>query len=191
MEVKKRRQVLSSALDAFFKYGFKRLSMKEIAELADVSRAGLYMDFKDKEALLNAAILHYAEVLIEEIEEGLKNKKTTEDKILFAFEVWSIRSFEQYMTSPEAKEIIEGYLSFARESFDASYKRLESLIASLIRAHFRDDDSKKVLSADRTAHLLVSASRGFKLVAKTGVELRRMLHDQLRLDLGIARKTSE
>lgn len=183
MDIQKKDQILSSALTAFFKYGFKRISMKEIAEFAGISRAGLYLDFKTKEDVFRAAILHYADRLITEIQEGIEGKKSVEDRILFAFEIWSIRNFDQTNNSPEAKEISDGGFTFARESYDASYKKLESLVGSLLKTHFKLPTSRKILSAEETSHLLVSASRGFKLTASNSKELRKMIQNQIKLVL--------
>jgi AcrR family transcriptional regulator len=41
--------------------------MNEIAEAAGISRAGLYLYFKNKEEIFNAAIVHHGYTLIEEI----------------------------------------------------------------------------------------------------------------------------
>ena len=183
MKVAKRDHILTTALEAFHKYGFKRISMKEIAEFAGISRAGLYNEFKTKEEVLNGAIRHYADTLIAEINKGIETKKSTEDKILYAFEVWSIRSFDEIISSPEAKELLEGGITFAQESYDESYLKLESIITSILKLHFKSKDNRKVISAENTARIIVSASRGFKIVAKNSKELRKMIQDQILLIL--------
>ncbi len=62
----KRQQILAAALEVFFKYGYKRVSMNEIAETAGISRPGLYLHFSSKEEVFRAAILQFADGLIEE-----------------------------------------------------------------------------------------------------------------------------
>ncbi|NHN34528.1 TetR/AcrR family transcriptional regulator [Paenibacillus agricola] len=109
---KKKLHILSVALDMFFKYGYKRVSMNEIAEAAGISRAGLYLHFKSKEEVFNATILHYGDSLLEEIVAGLSSKKMPEDKILYAFEVWSINNFDQSLNSPEVKEMQRNWRIF-------------------------------------------------------------------------------
>jgi hypothetical protein len=39
--------------------------------------------------------------------------------------------------------------------------------------------NKKPLSAEKTAHILTSAVRGFKLVAQSATELRKLIQDLL------------
>src|SRR3979411_538646 len=101
----KRQHILSAALRVFFEYGYKRVSMNEIAEAAGISRPGLYLHFSSKEEVFRAAILQFADSLIQEIPKGLRSRKTIEEKVLYAFEVWTVRRFDLTLKSPEAKEI--------------------------------------------------------------------------------------
>ncbi|MEC0268119.1 TetR/AcrR family transcriptional regulator [Paenibacillus anseongense] len=185
MDDKKKLHIQTVALDVFFKYGYKRVSMNEIAEAAGISRAGLYLYFKNKEEVFNATILHYGDLLIEEIEEGLSSKKTPEDKILYAFEVWSINNFDQSLNSPEVKEMTESSYTFAQEPLHASYKKLEVVLISILESQSTSANSLNSLSPEKLAHLLTSASRGFKIVARNSSELREMIEDLLRMILNI------
>ncbi|GMK47047.1 hypothetical protein PghCCS26_41760 [Paenibacillus glycanilyticus] len=181
MDDKKKLHILTVALDVFFKYGYKRVSMNEIAEAAGISRAGLYLYFKNKEEVFNATILHYGDLLIEEIEEGLSSRKTPEDKILYAFEVWSINNFDQSLDSPEVKEMTESSYTFAQEALHASYNKLEVVLISILESQSKSVSSLNSLSPKKLAHLLTSATRGFKIVAKNSSELREMIEDLLRM----------
>ncbi|MGB4703602.1 MAG: TetR/AcrR family transcriptional regulator [Candidatus Saccharicenans sp.] len=49
-------RILERSRDLFFKYGFSRLSMDELAEDLGISKATLYRHFPDKEALLRAVM---------------------------------------------------------------------------------------------------------------------------------------
>ncbi|MGG6310230.1 TetR/AcrR family transcriptional regulator [Paenibacillus macerans] len=183
MDDKKKLHILSVALDVFFKYGYKRVSMNEIAEAAGISRAGLYLQFKNKEEVFNATILHYGDTLIKEIVEGLSSKKTHEDKILYAFEVWSINNFNQSLNSPEMKEITDSSFVFAQEALDASYNKLEVVLISILKSRSESCGNPNSLSPEKLAHLLTSAMRGFKIVARNSSELRQMIEDLLRITL--------
>jgi TetR/AcrR family transcriptional regulator, regulator of autoinduction and epiphytic fitness len=183
MDDKKKLHILSVALSVFFKYGYKRVSMNEIAEVAGVSRAGLYLYFKNKEEIFNATILHYGDTLIEEISQGLSSKKTPEDKILYAFEVWSINNFDQSLNSPEVKEMTDSSYVFAQEALDASYNKLEVVLTSILESRSKSAVSPSSLSPGKLAHLLTSALRGFKIVARNSSELRQMIKDLLRIIL--------
>lgn len=181
MSEEKRKHILSTALETFFKYGYKRVSMNEIAEAAGISRPGLYLHFNSKEEVFRATILQYADDLIEEIIKGLPSQKTAEEKILYAFEVWTVRRFDLTLKSPEAKEISDCSFEFAREALDESYKKIESILNSILKEHSKSESSKKPLSSERTACVLTSSLRGFKVAAKSTAELRKLIRDLLTI----------
>lgn len=166
------------ALEVFFKFGYKRVSMNEIAETAGISRAGLYLYFKSKEEMFNAAIVHHGDMLINEINNGLLSYQTAEDKILYAIEVWSIRNFDNSLHSPEYKEITDSSYQFAREALDMSYGKLEALLAALLEIH---PSPANGISTARLAQLVTGALRGYKTVAKSSDELRHMIQDLLQI----------
>ncbi|MBO7743542.1 TetR/AcrR family transcriptional regulator [Paenibacillus sp. MWE-103] len=178
MDDTKKQHIVETALKVFFKYGYKRVSMNEIAESAGISRAGLYLYFKSKEEIFNAAIIHHGDILLQEIKDGLPSHETKEDKLLFAFEVWAIRNFDESLHSPEHKEITDSSYQFAREALDASYEKLETVLAALLEVY---PASAGGIPPMRLAHLATGALRGFKSVASSSDELRRLLQDLLRI----------
>jgi AcrR family transcriptional regulator len=182
MNEEKRRHILDRALEVFFRYGFKRVSMNEIAEAASISRPGLYLYFQSKEQVFGEAIARQGALLIEEISSNLGAYETAADKLLYAFEVWTIRNFDRNKNSPEAQEIVDATPHFARDAHNAVYDKFDALLASvLVRAETNIQRSK--LSPKQVAHILSSAMRGFKLVAKDGAELRRLIKGLIALTL--------
>jgi TetR/AcrR family transcriptional regulator of autoinduction and epiphytic fitness len=117
------------------------------------------------------------------ISQGLHSQKTIEEKVRYTFEVWAVRRFDLTRKSPEAKEISDSSYEFAREALDQSYQKLESVLASILKGRVKPSTNKKALSAERLAHLLTSAVRGFKLVARNATELRKLIQDLLGIIL--------
>jgi AcrR family transcriptional regulator len=176
----KRLALVAIARDVFARYGYRRVNMKEIATTAGISRPGLYLYFKTKEEIFSAAVLSLAEGAIARIVAGLPERTTTQEKLRFAFEIWAVEIFELTLKSPEAKELSELSYDFAREALDEGYKLFEEVLASVLKARAKGAASRLPMSADRMAHLLGSSVRGFKLVAQSAPELRKMIHDLLR-----------
>ena len=50
----RRAGILRAALTRFARYGFRRTSMEDIAREADISRAAIYLQFKNKEEIFRA-----------------------------------------------------------------------------------------------------------------------------------------
>ena len=51
MSESKKSKILTAARAVFLRYGYKRISMNDIAEAAGVSRPALYLLFKNKEEI--------------------------------------------------------------------------------------------------------------------------------------------
>jgi hypothetical protein len=97
--------------------------------------------------------------------EGIHARKTIEDKVLYAFEVWTVQRFDLALKSPEAREISDSSYEFAREALAESYEKLESILAPILKGHVKFSGNKKAPSSERSAQILTSSVRGFKLVA--------------------------
>lgn len=90
MNVKARRErekrerqesILDAAETMFFDKGYERTSMDEIARTAQLSRALLYVYFKDKSAILRGITLRAGEELRQRFESAASGAKTGLDKI--------------------------------------------------------------------------------------------------------------
>src|ERR1700712_5720853 len=183
----KRRHILGRALEIFFKYGFKRVSMNEIAEAAGISRPGLYLYFQSKEQVFNEAIAHLGGLLIQEISAGLGTHKSVDEKLLYAFEVWTIRNFDRNKSSAEMQEIVDLTPLFAREAHREVYVQFDALLASVISGAGSKIEGVNP-APDRLAHIPSSAMRGFKFVASDSDDLRQLMKDLIALTLQKPRK---
>jgi AcrR family transcriptional regulator len=157
--------------------------MTEIAEAAGISRPGLYLHFKTKEEIFCAAIKFHTDDLLEKIAGEIESAGDIKQKFLVAFEIWAIESFELTLASPEAKEISDCSYSFASSAFEEGYNKLEVLLVSILKSFVISDDIKLRLTPQRTVALILGAVRGFKLVAKSGSELRALVRDVLDIVL--------
>ncbi len=120
---------------------------------------------------------------ISEIEGTIATVATAERRLELAFEIWAVKPFEMTMSSPEAKELIECSFGFAIASLKRGYKKFETLIAPLIASLAEDRLTNAHISAERTAHILASAVRGFKQTATRPAELRQLIKQLLSLSL--------
>ena len=50
--------ILDAAMEVFFRFGFRKASMDDVAAAAGLSRQGLYLKFRTKEQLFEAALEH-------------------------------------------------------------------------------------------------------------------------------------
>lgn len=73
---RRRSFILDAAEKLFFSKGYDNVSMDDIANEVELSKAALYLYFKDKESLFFSIVLRGARILNTMIEERIKNCKT-------------------------------------------------------------------------------------------------------------------
>lgn len=85
----RRTAILDSAAKVFLRYGFKKTSMDDLARSAGLSRQGLYLHFKTKEELFQAAILNIMEGVRTAYQAALaRSDLPLLDRLLGAFEAF-------------------------------------------------------------------------------------------------------
>lgn len=99
--------ILYAAFDAFAKYGFKRTSMADIAEGADMSRAALYLHFKNKNDIFREMIETYYEMSCRDVSEALGKDGSIEQLLHMAFLAQTGDTFRALLDSPHGAEIID------------------------------------------------------------------------------------
>ena len=184
-EVKKSK-ILTAARSVFLRYGFRRVTMNDIAEAAGVSRPALYVLFESKEEIFADVYLQWVDETLVEIEKEMAAAKSPHERIERAFEIWAVRPFEMMLNSPEAKELVECSLGFAQASLTQGYHKFESMIAPILATLGHKRLAKMPLASERTAHVFASAVRGFKQTATSPEELRQLIKDLLMLSFGHA-----
>jgi AcrR family transcriptional regulator len=183
MSSEKQEKILGAAWPVFLKYGYKRVTMGDIADAAGISRPALYLIFNKKEDVFTAVVRHNSNHRLEEIREALaRSGKSAKEKLKFAFEVWTVRPFDTIMGSEEAKELLDCGFGFARDTMEQSYASFQALITPILQPLLKGSAIKN-LSAKQIAHILTSSVRGFKLVSKNSAELRAMIDDLLNMTL--------
>jgi len=176
--------VLTAARKTFLRYGFKRVTMNEIAEASGISRPALYLVFNSKEELFKAVYEHWVKENLADIESKIAPLKTADEKLRAAFELWAVRPFEMMLTSSEVAELLECTFGFAQDSVKQGYRSFEKLLVPILKSHTMFQTSKIKVSAEKTAHVLSSSVRGFKSTAKDPAALRSLIKDLLILVLG-------
>lgn len=184
MNEDKKSRILVAARTVFLRYGYRRVSMNDIAETAAVSRPALYLLFKNKEEIFVGVLQQWIDETIADVDKELASNAMPAERIIRAFDIWAVRPFEMMVTSPEASEIIECKFDFAQASVKLAYERFEASIAPNLPSLAGRRSNTPPLGPQQTAHVLASAVRGFKQTATTPAELRRLIAELLTLCFG-------
>jgi AcrR family transcriptional regulator len=184
MDLKKRDSVLYAARNTFLRYGYKRVTMKDIAEAAGISRPALYLVFNSKEEVFKGVYELWVKETLAEIESKIAPLKTADEKLRATFELWTVRPFEMMLASSEVSELFECTFGFAQDSVKQGYRSFEKILVPILKSHITFQTSKTKISAEKTALVLSSSVRGFKVSAKDAAGLRSLIKDLLILALG-------
>jgi len=128
-----KKHIITSALNAFLKYGFHKTTMNQIAQEADIAKGTLYLYFKSKDILISdITSLHFKRMLDKLI---AKEYFQTLDELLFHIKnVLLINEME----SKFIPIFFEAFGSqFSSEAFMEDYKKLFDKIGLFYSENFK------------------------------------------------------
>jgi len=167
-------RVIAAARQVFIRYGFKRVTMGEIAAAAGMSRAALYLVYPSKEGILTAVVAQMFADMLDEIRHGLGRFATAEEQLTFALDVWCVTGFEMVQAAPDAKDLYESSYQFATEVTVTANADFVALVADVLDPLVRQQTTV-ALSSVQIAQVLASAVPGFKRVVTTTEQFRAMI----------------
>jgi AcrR family transcriptional regulator len=112
----KRKQLIHTAKDLFFKYGIKRVTVEEICQEAGVSKMTFYKHFKNKTDLVKTMITQITDEVMAEYRKLMASDLSFEDKVretirmkLEGSDQMSQEFFTDYIpqAEPELKEFVQ------------------------------------------------------------------------------------
>src|SRR5215469_2371631 len=174
MTQSKEEHVLTAARSVFMRYGFKRATMSDLAEAAQMSRPALYLIFSSKEEVFRALITQIFTELLHEVREEMSKHEEVADQLTYAFEVWCVRPFEMIQVSPDARDILESGYAFATEITVRAFSDFEQVLSDVLRP-LVSAPADPPLSSEQLAHILTTAVQGFKESASSAVQLRQLI----------------
>jgi AcrR family transcriptional regulator len=178
----KKEKAIKAARQVFLRYGFKRVTMNDLAEAAQMSRPALYLVFSSKEEAFTAVMNGLFQESLAEIRVGLGRFDTPKDKITYAFEIWCVRPFEFIQKSPDAKDILESSYEFAASVTTAAADDFVDIIAGVIEPLFQKQSVVNLTSIE-IARVLAGAVPGFKASSTDATDLRKSIENLLSLVL--------
>lgn len=179
MDISKNDKIIAAAGAVFLRYGYKRVTMNDIAEAAKISRPAIYLAFQNKEDIFKAVIKQAALKSMDEIRAGVVHRSSTAEQLSYAFEMWAVRPFETIKNAPEAEELLSSAHGFCKVIYDDIGFAFESELVKILRPHIKQQGLS--LSAPKMAHMMRCAVRGFKECSDNVAELRQMIKSLIQL----------
>jgi AcrR family transcriptional regulator len=100
-------RILKAAFARFSRYGFRRTSMEDIASEAGVSRAALYLQFKNKEEIFRTLACGLQESALARATAEAKSDRPFAERLCAAIEAKTIEFVEIAYGSPHGAELMD------------------------------------------------------------------------------------
>jgi AcrR family transcriptional regulator len=158
-------RILRAAFTRFARYGFRRTSMEDIAAEAGVSRAALYLQFRNKEEIFRRLSEALHDQALAGAEAALGGDHPLADRLRAAVEAKSLRFVEIAYESPHGSELIDESNRLCGDLAADREQRFRDLLARLFRRAARGgeiDLASVGLGAAEAAELFIRAVAGLK-----------------------------
>lgn len=153
-EKERRNEIADAAVRVFAENGFRKTSVQEIADEADMSKGNLYFYFNSKKEILSRIFARFEEVLHETIGRSLESSDNPVEQL----ENISIDLFELFEENEPLIKVIFDFWSYSLHTsgqniidFDSFYNRIQEKLDTVLdrgreQGIFRDDIKEKFSS---------------------------------------------
>ncbi len=168
----KEERIVDAAFDLFYRHGYRKVSMSEIAEACRMSRPTLYASFPNKEAIFDALVRRQEARCEAATQERLPAAKGLAAQLACLFDIWILEPAASVIDSPNGIDMMANCGVYAPDALDAIYGRLESHLESVLSAAMR---GKGLMRAGEIAYILRVAATGIKASAEQMPALRQVV----------------
>lgn len=161
----KRQRVLGAAMSIFLSYGFKRVTMDDIAHAAEMSRPALYLLFRNKNDIFRAVTDMVFVRMLDVAEERLKATGDLGTRLNAAIEDGMICLMQEVSQSPHGEELLDMKNSIAAELIAGWNNALAAIVRDAITADAKVrgvDLCGRGVSAQTLAEMLLDGVQGLK-----------------------------
>lgn len=170
----KQTKLLDASLTAFVRYGIRRTTMGDIAEIAGVSRQTLYTSYPNKDDLMAATVAWLTGKIIADIRADWAKSADLGTKIDAYFNRAVIPFFEMMRTAPDSADLINGANEAAKIAVTKADARKGDLLVELFTP-FAGQITASGQSVAQFARFVQSSSSNLKLGAEDIEDLKSML----------------
>lgn len=155
----------ANLLALFATYGFRKVSMSDIAKVAEVSRQSIYNQFGSKEAVLEWAVTAFLDEVIDSAVHRLKTSEGQAAEVLaLSFQAWTGDHVPLLRGTPHGAEILDKAIS----SVAKAPRYYEQEFADAVAAFLCERGlSPTKASAEEATYVLSLASKGLLLKSET------------------------
>ncbi|MFU8883312.1 MAG: TetR/AcrR family transcriptional regulator [Rhodobacterales bacterium] len=125
----RRKAILKAAFEAFSTYGYRRTSMEDIARASGMSRAALYLHYRNKEDIFRSLAQFYYDDAVAQVRAVLARDLPLQEALSQAFEAQTGQIFEALLSSPHGDELLDTKYASSADIAQAGAARLVAVYA--------------------------------------------------------------
>lgn len=186
-------RILDSAMELFIRHGFRRTTMGDIAQNAEMSRPALYVAYRNKEEIFKAVVLRYCAELEELGKRRIAARDSLSGKLEAAMMTWVLEPYKMIERSPQADELHEIAFSFGADLRKEMHARYEKQLLKLMTDSTEVEPARLKNPATDLAAIasfVASSTPQLKRTVASRTELERHLATMRQLVLATLTKTT-
>lgn len=180
----KETHIIDAAFALFYRHGYRKVSMSDIAEASQMSRPTLYASFDNKEAIFAALVLRQRARNEAATAQRLPAADGLAARLACLFEIWVVEPAASVIDSPNGIDMMANCATYAATALSDIYASLEAHLAAVLAPAMH---ATAALSARDMAHILRVATTGIKASADNLPELRRVVAGMIAMAVATAR----
>ncbi|MCB1405239.1 MAG: TetR/AcrR family transcriptional regulator [Rhodobacteraceae bacterium] len=161
----RRAAIIGAAFDVFCRYGFRRTAMEDIARAAGMSRAALYLHYRNKQDIFRSLAQHYYDVTDARLRQALRPGLSPQDALDAVVDAKAGPELEAMFASPHGEELLDANFSTSADIVRAGEARIAAILADWLASETRADRITLAAvggDADALATTIIGAISGLK-----------------------------
>jgi AcrR family transcriptional regulator len=179
-----RERILQAAFARFAHYGYRRTSMEDIAGEAGVSRAALYLQFRNKEEIFRSLSQQLHDQALASAAAALEGAGTLAERLRAAVEAKTMRFIEIAYGSPHGSELLDERARLCGDLPVEFERRFQEMVTRVFRRAAQSgeiDLAGLAMSPADAAELFARSVSGLKSPGITADVYRRRLSSLVHL----------
>ncbi|WP_372571339.1 TetR/AcrR family transcriptional regulator [Ruegeria jejuensis] len=161
----KQKAILEAAWSAFASYGYRKTSMDDIARGANMSRAAVYLHYRNKDHIFQTLVRFCYDMCTAALSEALSRDGAVSDVLEAAFLAQGEIIVKPMLSSAHGMELLEAGNTTSSEMVHDGEARLREIYASWLTQRVDAGGATLPGSAEDTAALITSSLKGAKVTA--------------------------
>jgi AcrR family transcriptional regulator len=161
--------ILDAAFHAFAGYGYRRVTMEDIAAGAGLSRTALYQHFRNKEDIFRSLSARYFDTCLSDMARALQQTGPAATVLQSAFAAKDGKFMDVVLGTPHGRELMDAGFALAAEVAGQAEARMATVLGDWLAARPGADRLGDPALAGAT---VVAALKGLKTSARTLTDYR-------------------